>query len=128
MRPCIMLDMEWSQYVKQVMGRCNQSDAAELTGVDQTTLSRWLNQGSSGRISTQAVARFARGFNRPVLEAFVIAGFITAEEAGQAVDFLEVKIWTIPLPDLLDELERRQITLTINNTSLMRERSRRDSA
>lgn len=69
--------------MRRVVGDDRQTDVARKTGIDQTTISRWLNpQGGSPRISSQSVAKFARGYERPVLEAFVIAGFLTAEEAG----------------------------------------------
>lgn len=76
--------MDWSSYVRQVVGTDRQTDVARKTGIDQTTISRWLNPTAAGttRISSQSVARFARGYDVPVLQAFVAAGFLTPEEAG----------------------------------------------
>jgi transcriptional regulator with XRE-family HTH domain len=75
--------MDWIDYVRKVVGNDRQIDVARKTGIDQTTVSRWLAGGTGPqRISSQSVAKFARGYNRPVLEAFVVAGFLTAEEAG----------------------------------------------
>lgn len=79
-----MTGMDWSTYVRRVVGTERQTEVARRTGIDQTTISRWLNPDGKGsqRISSQSVAKFARGYERPVLEAFVVAGFLTAEEAG----------------------------------------------
>lgn len=68
-------DVEWSDYVRSVIGDDRQIDAAGKTGLDQTTISRWLNGAQAGL--PENVARFARGYGRDVLEAYLVAGFIT---------------------------------------------------
>ena len=100
--------MHWSQYVARVVGRDRQIDVARKTGIDQTTISRWLNpvEGKSRRISSQAVAAFARGYDRPVLEAFVIAGFLTEEEAGMTPD-VPPPLTEVSKAELIAELDRR---------------------
>lgn len=99
--------MQWSQYVHRVIGTDRQVDVARKTGIDQTTISRWLNPevGQSRRISSQAVAAFARGYDRPVLEAFVVAGFLTEEEAGLRV--VEKDLGAIDTAVLAREVARR---------------------
>lgn len=63
------------------MGDDQQKEAAAKARLDQSAISRWLNTGTPGR--AENVAAFARAYNRPVLEAFVAAGFLTATEAKQ---------------------------------------------
>src|SRR4051812_31925415 len=60
----------WSAYVRAHMDPDErQVDVAHRSGIDQTTVSRWLNGGPRSVISSQSVARFARAHGRPVLEA-----------------------------------------------------------
>lgn len=48
------------------------------TGIDGPNFSKW----KAGHVpKVEVVARFARAYNRPVLEAFVAAGFLTEAEA-----------------------------------------------
>lgn len=103
-----MRGMQWIEYVRRVIGDDRQVDVARKTGIDQTTISRWLSSEGTEtkRISSQSVAAFARGYGLPVLEAFVIAGFLTEEEAG--VQVVEAQLDTIPAETLLSELLRRQ--------------------
>lgn len=100
--------MEWRQYVEQVIGSDRQMDVARKTGVDQTTVSRWLNpKGKSMRLSSQAVAAFARGYDVPVLQAFVVAGFLTKEEASMKDADLVPDLQSVPDPAFVAELNRR---------------------
>lgn len=73
----------WSEYVRATIGSDQQVEAARKTSVNQTTISRWLNGGQAGAVDN--VAAFARGYRRPVLEAFLAAGFLSPEEAGATV-------------------------------------------
>lgn len=75
--------MTWSQYVARTCGDDQGRDFEAKTGIDGSTLSRW-RRGDSGGLRADKVAAFARGYSRPVLEAFVEAGFISAAEAGAA--------------------------------------------
>lgn len=61
------------------MGADQQKDAAEKASIDQSAISRWLKTGKPGRVET--VRAFALGYDRPVLEAFIEAGFLTEKEA-----------------------------------------------
>lgn len=100
--------MQWTQYVRRVIGDDKQVEVSRKTGVDQTTISRWLKPepGKERRISSQAVARFARGYDRPVLEAFVVAGFLTEREAGITPD-PPVALEDVDASELVAELNRR---------------------
>lgn len=103
-----MSGMDWSTYVRRVVAGDRQTEVARKTGIDQTTISRWLNPNSqvSQRISSQSVAKFARGYGRPVLEAFVVAGFLTKEEANLA-SAEPADLATIDDATLVAEVQRR---------------------
>jgi transcriptional regulator with XRE-family HTH domain len=71
--------VSWETFVRDTIGTDQQKVAADKAGLDQSAISRWLKSGTPGRVEN--VVKFARGYNRPVLEAFVAAGFLTEEEA-----------------------------------------------
>ena len=102
--------MDWAAYVKHVIGDDRQKQVAAKTGIDQTTISRWLSPSSeeTHRRTPQSVSALARGYGRSVLEAFVVAGFITEEEAGvKPPRSGYVDLTRVPTADLLGELTRR---------------------
>lgn len=68
----------WWEYVQRTADTTRQRDISERTGIDATNVTRW----KSGQIpKAETVAHFARTYGRPVLEAFVAAGFLTEAEA-----------------------------------------------
>lgn len=69
----------WWDYVKDVTQGAQQNEIADKTGLAAPTISRWKT-GSQGT-RPENVAAFARAYGRPVLEAFVAAGFLSREEA-----------------------------------------------
>lgn len=71
--------MSWEAFVRNTIGTDQQKQAAVRAGIDQSAISRWLKTGTPG--TAENVAAFARGYNRPVLEAFIAAGFLTEKEA-----------------------------------------------
>lgn len=73
--------MSWQEYVRRTIGADQQKEAAEKAGLDQSAISRWLKTGTPGR--AESVAAFARAYKRPVLEAFVAAGYMTSAEAKE---------------------------------------------
>ena len=72
--------MTWPEYVRRLSRGDNQVTIEARTSIDQGTVSRWLN-GKTTPSPAQA-AKFAQSYDGNVLEAFVSAGFLTAEEAG----------------------------------------------
>lgn len=73
--------MRWSEYVKHLVNGDTQVAVSQKTGIDQTTISRWL-RGVTTPDSPGTVAHFAQCYGANVLESFVAAGFLTREEAG----------------------------------------------
>lgn len=98
----------WRDYVARVIGDDRQVDVAARTGIDQTTISRWLSSSSSEppRLSPHSVAAFARGYGQNVLEAYVVAGFLTPEETGITVPTL-IDLTKVSAKDLAAEIRRR---------------------
>jgi len=106
----------WTEYVLAVVQPGErQVDIARRTGIDQTTVSRWLN-GEQRSITSTAVAKFARAYERPVLEAFIVAGFITEDEAGvKRSDLID---WTrVTDAEILRELRRRMVVSEDSNSA-----------
>jgi transcriptional regulator with XRE-family HTH domain len=75
-----IVGMTWPEYVRRVSRGDNQVAIEARTSIDQGTVSRWL-RGKTTPSPAQA-AKFAQSYDGNVLEAFVAAGFLTAEEAG----------------------------------------------
>lgn len=99
---------DWTEYVLTVIEPGErQVDIARRTGIDQTTVSRWLN-GESKAITPPSVRKFAIAYRRPVLEAFVVAGFLTSGEARlRQSDVIDWK--SVDSEVLLRELQRRLV-------------------
>lgn len=75
-----MNDTPWARYVRRISGGVGGSEIEKKTGIHQSNISRWLNDGTTPQ-PAQA-AKFAQSYDANVLEAFVAAGFLTEEEAG----------------------------------------------
>jgi hypothetical protein len=81
--------MSWWTYVTHASGTDSPKAMSLATGIDAPSFSKMKTQGHIPKPET--VARFARAYGRPVLEAFVAAGFLEPEEAkvrpGPSLDF-----------------------------------------
>jgi len=73
--------LTWAEYVNWVVGDDRQVEISAKTGIDQGTISRWRKEEPQA-VSARSARAFALGYNRPVLEAFVVAEFLTEAEAG----------------------------------------------
>lgn len=100
----------WREYVLRVIGDDRQVDVSRKTGIDQSTISRWLKDDDSAdrrvSIAPPAVRAFAHGYGQQVLEAFVVAGFLTTEEAGMKMPVI-VDLSRVPATALAAEVRRR---------------------
>jgi transcriptional regulator with XRE-family HTH domain len=94
----------WVAYVRHTVGDDSQSIIARKTGIDQTTVSRWYS-GERRALTIGSVTRFARGYKRPVLEALVQAGLITAKDARVRV--VQTPLTKVPISELAAEIARR---------------------
>lgn len=96
--------MVWSEYLRTVAPDAQQREIAQAAGVDQATVSRWRRTEAPPR--PENVAAFARAFDRPVLEAFVAAGFLSASEANERPRG-RPRLELITDTELLTELSKR---------------------
>jgi hypothetical protein len=93
--------LTWWEYVQRVTQGASQSAIARTINLSGATVSRWQDHPPK----PESAAAFAHAYNRPVLEAFIYAGYLTPQDA-------EVPV-TLDVPGvltdryLLDELERR---------------------
>ena len=94
---------DWYEYVVATAGTSNQTRIAEDAGFKQSTISKWK---SGTTPEPAAVAKFATHYEANVLEAFVVAGFLTPEQA-EAKPTLAPKLGDIPREGLVREVAKR---------------------
>lgn len=76
----------WREYILRVAEGDSQKEISRRTGVDQGTVSRWMNpKPGKVTIGPESVKKFARGYSRDILEAFVAAGLVTQDEVGVGI-------------------------------------------
>lgn len=95
--------MTWIEYVSDIARGDTQTEIGYKTGVSGPSVSRWKESAPR----PESVAAFARAYHRPVLEAFIAAGFLTEEEANQRPESREPKLRTCTNEELLEEIVRR---------------------
>lgn len=93
--------MTWWEYVQRIAETHSPSEISRRTGIGQSSIGRW----DSSSPKPESVAAFARAYGRPVLEAFVRAGFLTEEEAQMTE--VPSDLSKVELEDLLTEALRR---------------------
>lgn len=91
----------WWEYVQRIAGTSSPSEIGRRTGIGQSSIGRW----DSSSPKPESVATFARTYERPVLEAFVAAGFLTEEEAGTTE--IPTDLSYVPGEVLIAEMKRR---------------------
>lgn len=95
--------MTWWEYVQRHAEGAANAHIAAAVGITPSSVGRW----SKGSIPDPAqVTAFARAYNRPVLEAFIAAGFLTPEEAGEKPS-APPSLATLDDDDLIAEVRRR---------------------
>lgn len=100
--------VDWWGYVQRISDGATGAAIAKAVGIAQSSVTRW----QTGGVRPQHAAEFARHYGRPVLEAFLAAGFLTPDEA---------KVRPVAQPDL-GSLSDEQVL------DLVRSRMRRGSA
>jgi hypothetical protein len=99
------LSTEWARWLIAIAGReARQVDISERTGIDQSTVSRWLAHGHlPGAVTAVTVAR---AYRVDPVEALIAAAYLTRED----VELPSVDARQIPTRILLDEIARRTDT------------------
>lgn len=125
----------WWSYVERVGKGAAQKDIAERSGIDAGALSRWKT-GQTPRPSAELAIQFARAYGRPPTEALVAAGFITEDEAAQAIE-VHRGLEDVSNDDLMTEVKsrlaerparRKPLTDQVKTGLTFRNPSARDSA
>lgn len=98
-----MEGMTWWSYVKSVARDDTNATIAKKVGVSAPSVSRWQGKNSA---DPATAAAFARAYDRPVLEAFIAAGFLTSNEAGEQPT-APLSLASLTADELLDEVRRR---------------------
>lgn len=93
--------MRWWSYVTQVSGG-NQTEIAYKVGVSVPSVSRWRTSAPK----PQNVVAFARAYDRPVIEAFIAAGYLTEADVQEKL-VVDRPISELSNAELLAEVERR---------------------
>lgn len=76
--------MKWSEYVRREMGGRRQADVALVVGVNQTTVSRWINDKGQRPNADNAIA-FARAVGGNPVEALLVLGMLEPNDLERAV-------------------------------------------
>lgn len=95
----------WWQYVERVTVGATQVAIAAAAGVDKATVYRWKAGVSPPR--PEVAIRLARAYGRPVAEALVASGAITAEEAAITEVVKEIDVQALDNQTLVGEITRR---------------------
>lgn len=95
----------WAEYVRRATEGTTQVQLAQVTGVAQTAIGRWL-RGETQAPRAESVVSFARAIGKEPVEALVAAGYLEPTEAAGHIQV------TQPLSEystdaLLEELRRR---------------------
>lgn len=109
---------KWWQYVTKTIRKDTYSSAAKRVGVDKSAFTRWKN---GARPDPNLVVKFARNYNRNVLEALVEAEFITEQEAG----LQSVNIEGVALEEASDEMLSSEFLRRMKNKRSIEEKLRR---
>lgn len=96
-------DMTWWMYVRKHCGGDTNTRIAELVGITPSSVGRW---GKGSKPDPSQAAAFARAYGRPVLEAFIAAGFLTPEEARETPS-APPTLASLDDDELLAEVRRR---------------------
>ncbi len=92
---------DFLSYLHDISGGATNVELGRIAGVSHTSVGRW----SRSAPSPEHVTTLARHYARPVVEAMVAAGYLTAEDAHARE--VRVPISEYPHHQLLRELERR---------------------
>jgi transcriptional regulator with XRE-family HTH domain len=97
----------WAEYVARVTADIPQKRVAELTGIDQTGVSRW--QRGRNKPNAEKVVAFAKALGRPPIEALLAAGYLTRGDVAAGVVEIHTSLAQFTTDELLAEIRRRVV-------------------
>jgi transcriptional regulator with XRE-family HTH domain len=92
----------WWKYVESVTGCASQDRIAQHTGIEPSSVWRWIN--SRNRPKAENVITFARAYHRRPVEALIAAGYL---DPSEAIGVDEVALRELSADELIAELRRR---------------------
>lgn len=94
----------WAQYVSELTRGHRIEDVGKVAGVNGSTVSRWKRGESPAPRNPAVAAKLAVTYGGDVIEAFIAAGYLTAEEAGRKS---ERPLSGVSSKELIDEISDR---------------------
>lgn len=94
----------WWEYVQRTSRHVPQKDIAAVTGIEQSTISRW--KVDQTRPKAEAVVAFARAYRRSPVEALIHAGYIEKTEVTGVIE-IAASAQELSSDDLVAELRCR---------------------
>jgi len=96
----------WWEYVQRISVGAPNKDIADKAGLDASAISRWKKHGEQP--TAQSVVAFARGYNRPAIEAMIAAGYLTDDDLIIMGSVPLVRsISEVPDSEFIAEMQRR---------------------
>lgn len=103
---------KWRDYVLSVTDGDSGNRIHRKTGIDQGTISRWINPGQRrAGVTAESARKFAAAYDRHIIEVLVHAGVLTEEEGRLRVD-PPPAIDDIPLAALVAQIRRLTVELS----------------
>lgn len=103
-------EVTWPAYVRRHAGNARPTDIGVQAQVHPGTVSRWLGSDNERpkRPGDDHVRKFAIAYGRPVIEALVAAGYLSADDAkdGRSIE-LGTSLDRLTADELLGEIRRR---------------------
>lgn len=98
---------KWRDYVLSVTEGDAQIAIHHKTGIDQGTLSLWLNPTATRwkKVTPETARKLALAYKRPIIEVLLHAGILSEAEAGMKAD-PPVPLADMPYDDLVAMLRR----------------------
>lgn len=94
----------WWEYVQRISRHVPQKDIAAVTGIEQSSISRW--KVDQTRPKAEAVVAFARAYRRSPVEALIAAGYMEKNEVTGVIE-IAASARELSSDDLVAELRSR---------------------
>ena len=104
---------KWRDYVLYVTEGDSQKEIQRKSGIDQGTISRWLNPEATrgAAVTSEMARRLATGYRLPIIEVLLHAGVLSEEEAGMKAN-PPVPLADIPYEEIVGDLRRLILELS----------------
>lgn len=98
---------DWPAFVRSVTRNATQPAISRKTGIDQGTISRWLNDERSTTPSARGAVTFARAYGLNVIDTLIVAGIISEDDTKRRARIKLVELVDVATDELIAELGRR---------------------